>query len=68
MIPVYQLDWSCLTIEAQGWGVIQMSKKLLINKDQDKKGFFKGMKQAYEKFINKETAKMAKIREMIKDF
>ena len=45
-----------------------MSKKFLINKGQDKKGFFKGMKQAYEKFINKETIKMAKIREMIKTF
>ncbi len=68
LIPFYQIDWSCLTIEAQGWGVIQMSKKLQVNKNQDKKGFFKGMKKAYEKFIDKETAKMAKIREMIKNF
>lgn len=68
LIPYYRIDWSCLTIEAQGWGVIQMSDKLKVNATQDKKGFFKGMKKAYEKFIDKETAKMAKIREMIKDF
>jgi len=68
LIPFYQIDWACLTIEAQGWGVIQMSKKIEINKKQDKKAFFRGMKKAYEKFIDKETVKMAKIREMIKGF
>lgn len=68
LVPVEHLSWDCLTIEAQGWGVIQMSGNLKINKNQDKKGFFRGMKKAYEKFIDKETLKMAKIREMIKDF
>ncbi len=68
LIPVEQLSWDCLTIEAQGWGVIQMSGPLKIDKNQDKKGFFRGMKKAYEKYIDKETKKMAKIREMIKDF
>ena len=68
LIPVEHLSWNCLTIEAQGWGVIQMSGNLEIDKTQDKKGFFKGMKKAYEKYIDKETQKMAKIREMIKDF
>jgi len=68
LVPVEHLSWNCLTIEAQGWGVIQMSGKLIIDKNQDLKGFFRGMKKAYEKFIDKETRKMAKIREMIKDF
>jgi hypothetical protein len=68
LVPVEHLSWDCLTIEAQGWGVIQMSGNLKIDRNQDKKSFFRGMKKAYEKFIDKETLKMAKIREMIKDF
>ena len=68
LVPVEQLSWNCLTIEAQGWGVIQMSGDLEIDRTQDLKGFFRGMKKAYEKYIDKETKKMAEIREMIKDF
>ena len=45
-----------------------MSKTLEIDKNQDLKGFFRGMKTGYEKFMDKETRKMAQIREMIKDF
>jgi len=68
LVPVQNISWNCLTIEAQGWGVIQMLGALEIDKKQDLKGFFRGMKKAYEKYIDKETQKMAKIREMIKDF
>jgi len=68
LVPVEHLSWDCLTIEAQGWGVIQMSGELKIDRTQDKKGFFRGMKKAYEKYIDKENRKMAKIWEMIKDF
>lgn len=68
LVPFYQLSWNCLTIEAQGWGVIQMSKPLEIDTTQDIKQFFRGMKEAYEVYIHKETRKMEKIREMIKNF
>ncbi len=68
LLSVYHISWDCLTIEAQGWGVIQMSKSLTVDSAQDKKTFFRRMKLAYETFIEKETNKMAKIREMIKDF
>ena len=68
LVPVHQISWDCLTIEAQGWGVIQMPRPLAIDKDQDINGFYRGMKNAYEIFIDKETKKMTKIREMIKDF
>ena len=27
LIPVHHLSWNCLSIEAQGWGVIQKKKK-----------------------------------------
>lgn len=68
LIPVYQISWNCLTIEAQGWGVIQMCRPLEVDRSQDLKSFFRGMKIAYEKYMIKETKKMAKIIEMIKDF
>lgn len=68
LIPVQHISWDCLTIEAQGWGVIQMIGEVKIDESQDLKGFFRGMKKAYEKYMDKETQKMAKIREMIKDF
>jgi len=68
LVPVHHISWDCLTIEAQGWGVIQMIGELKIDKTQDKKSFFSGMKVAYEKYIDKETKKMTKIREMIKNF
>ena len=68
IIAAHHIKWTCLTIEAQGWGVIQMCKPLELDRAQDKKAFLSGMKLAYEKYMGKEEAKMAKIREMIKDF
>jgi hypothetical protein len=68
LVPFYHLSWNCLTIEAQGWGVIQMCKPLEIDKNQTAKGFFKGMRIAYEKYMAKEAKKVEKIKEMIKDF
>jgi hypothetical protein len=68
LVPVEHLSWDCLTIEAQGWGVIQMCKPLKIDPTQDKKAFVKGMRVAYEHYMRKEERKMQKIREMIKDF
>jgi len=68
LVSFYQISWDCLSIEAQGWGVIQMNKDLKIDKNQTQANFFKGMKIGYEKYIGKEEKKMIKIREMIKDF
>lgn len=68
LVPVHNLSWNCLTIEAQGWGVIQMCKKLEIDWNQDIKGFFNGMKKAYETYMSKEAKKVEKIKAMIKDF
>lgn len=68
LVPVEHISWNCLSIESQGWGVIQMPKELEIDKTQNKQTFFKGLKTAYELYINKELKKMDKIKEMIKDF
>lgn len=68
LVPIQHLSWNCLTIEAQGWGVIQLYKTLEVDKGQSLKDFFRGMKNAYEIYMDKETKKMAEIRKMIKDF
>jgi hypothetical protein len=68
LIPVHHLSWDCLTIEAQGWGVIQMCKKLKVDANQDKERFLRGMKNAYNTYILKEARKVEIIKEMIKDF
>jgi hypothetical protein len=66
LIPVEHLSWECLTIEAQGWGVIQMCKKLKLNRRQDRKSFLKGLKTAYKAFMLKEHRKMAQIKKLLK--
>lgn len=68
LVPFYKISWECLSIEAQGWGVIQMNKTLKVIESQTQAEFFSGMKKGYEKFIGKEEKKMATIRKMIKDF
>ncbi|WP_353779678.1 hypothetical protein [Winogradskyella sp. 3972H.M.0a.05] len=68
LLPFEHLSWNCLTIEAQGWGVIQMPKPLEVDKNQSKKEFLKGLRKAYEVFMDKEAKKMDEIRKMISDF
>lgn len=68
IVAVHNISWNCLTIEAQGWGVIQMCKPLEVDLKQDLKGFLKGMKNAYEIYMGKEAKKVEIIKEMIKDF
>lgn len=68
LIAIHNISWNCLTIEAQGWGVIQMCRPLETNSEQDLKGFFQGMKKAYEIYMVKEAKKIEVIKEMIKDF
>ena len=66
LIPVEHLSWKCMSIQAQGWGVIQLSCDLKIDKSQTRAQFLKGLRGAYEVFIQKERDKMAKIEQMIK--
>ena len=67
LVPVEHLSWECLTIEAQGWGVIQMVGKLKVDKTQNRKTFLHGLKKAYQTFLSKERKKMAAIEKLIKD-
>lgn len=58
LVPVEHLNWKCMTIQAQGKGVIQLSGELEIDKNQDKKAFMKGFKAALKVYINRERKKL----------
>ena len=56
-IPIEHISWDCLTIEAQGYGVIQMSSPLKIVGNQTKRDFYRGFLAAYDKYRQKELKK-----------
>ncbi len=56
-IPVEHISWKCLSIEAQGYGVIQKIGPLILDTNQTKSEFYKGFQKAYEKFMEKERKK-----------
>lgn len=57
LIPIEQISWDCLTIEAQGYGVIQKCRPLKVDPSQTKRDFYKGFLAAYEKYRLKEYKK-----------
>lgn len=62
LIPIEHISWSCLSIEAQGYGVIQLvggHSKLAIDPTQTKKEFYKGFLIGYKKYTIKESNKHA---------
>lgn len=58
-IPIEHISWDCLTIEAQGYGVIQMSGPRKIVENQTKRDFYRGFLAAYDKYRRKELNKHA---------
>lgn len=60
LIPIEHISWDCLSIEAQGYGVIQKIGPLKTIKDQTKRDFYKGFLIAYEKYRQKEHKKHEK--------
>jgi hypothetical protein len=59
-IPIEHISWDCLTIEAQGYGVIQMCDCRKIVENQTKRDFYLGFLKAYDKFRLKELTKHEK--------
>jgi hypothetical protein len=57
LIPLEHISWDCLSIEAQGYGVIQKIGPLRTIKAQTKRDFYKGFLVAYEKYRQKEHKK-----------
>lgn len=67
-IPIEHISWDCLSIEAQGYGVIQKVGNLKLIKDQTKSDFYKGFLVAYEKYRQKERKKHERFaKRFIKD-
>ena len=65
LIPIEEINWDCLSIEAQGYGVIQKIKELTTIKEQTKSEFYKGFLKAYEKYLQKETRKHAEFKKRL---
>lgn len=57
LIPIEHIRWDCLSIEAQGYGVIQRIGPLKTVKGQTKCDFYKGFLAAYDKYRKKERKK-----------
>ena len=56
-IPIDHISWDCLSIEAQGYGVIQKVRLLKTLPNQTKREFYKGFLAAYAKYRQKERRK-----------
>lgn len=57
LVPIEHIDWECLSIEAQGYGVIQLCRSLKIIPTQTKAQFYKGFLKGYDKYRLKEVKK-----------
>jgi hypothetical protein len=60
LIPIEHISWDCLTIEAQGFGVVQKCRDLVVIDTQTKRDFYKGFLKAYAKYRAKEHLKHEK--------
>ncbi len=60
LVPIQHISWDCLTIEAQGYGVIQKNAELKIDPDQSLRTFYEGFLTAYDRFMEKERLKHAR--------
>jgi hypothetical protein len=56
-IPNEHISWDCLSIEAQGYRVIQKVGPLKTIPDQTKRNFYEGFLAAYAKYRQKERKK-----------
>lgn len=65
VIQIEHISWDCLSIEAQGWGVIQKVGELKLNKRQSRKQFLLGFEKEYKKFKAKEEKKWRKMDELL---
>lgn len=67
LIPIEHICWECLSIEAQGYGVIQKlkSKGLMLIEGQTKREFYKGFLRGYEKYLGKEQKKHLDFRQRL---
>lgn len=67
LVPIEHLSWDCLTIQAQGKGVIQRCKPLKIDQSQDRPAFLKGLGVAYRAYVARERKKLAVVESLLSD-
>lgn len=67
LIPIEKISWECLSIEAQGYGVIQKVGTLVVLSEQTKKEFYKGFLVQYDRFIEKERKKHERFSKLFID-
>lgn len=67
LVPIEHLSWACLTIQAQGRGVIQMSGTREILPSQNKRAFLKGLGAAYRDYVERERKKLVRIEKLLKE-
>ena len=65
LVPVEHISWDCLTIQAQGNGVVQKCKDLKIDENQTREQFINGLRKAYKVFVDKERIKLKKNEQLI---
>ncbi len=57
LVAIEKISWDCLSIRAQGCGVIQRCRTLKTVPRQTKSDFYKGFLTAYAKYMQKERKK-----------
>ena len=65
MVSVFEIDWNCLSIQCQGNGVIQLSKKLKTC-GENRKGWLEKLTENYLKYLEKERKKLDRLEKYIK--
>lgn len=66
LVLIEHIDWSCLSIQAQGNGVIQLVKPLKVNLNQTREQFMANFKINYKSYIERERKKLVKLDSLIK--
>tara|TARA_Y100001963_G_scaffold38457_1_gene53736 strand:+ start:2662 stop:3213 length:552 start_codon:yes stop_codon:yes gene_type:complete len=61
LIPINHISWDCLSIQAQGKGVIQLRDNRLKIEVQTVDEWLQGLARAYLTYINKEMEKLCKL-------
>lgn len=67
LIPIEKISWECLSIEAQGYGVIQKIGTLMVLAEQTKREFYKGFLTEYDRFREKERKKHERFSKLFID-
>jgi hypothetical protein len=65
LVPINYIDWSCLKIQTQGTGVIQMTHKNFHYNPQSEETWIDGLKTAYKTYIGREREKMLRLEKSL---